>query len=103
MKAIKVAIFLEMMKDQMIPYTFDGLQGSTFRAQYGAKGFMDVEERYGYYLVAYVTENSVAEEEFLRGVEKYLDDTRIYRYLSPYQEKDNPDNELMYIIEIKND
>lgn len=81
MKAIKVAIFLEMMKDQMIPYTFDGLAGSTFKAQYGAKGFMDVEERYGYYLVAYVTEKSLAEEEFLRGVKNIL---KILAYIGTY-------------------
>ena len=103
MKAIRVAIFLEMMKDEMIPYTFDGLSGSTFQSQYGAKGFGSRQERYGYYLVAYVTENSVAEEDFLEGVERWLGDIPVHKYLSPYQDKDVPEKELMYIIEIIND
>lgn len=48
MEAIKVAIFLEMMKDEMIPYTFDGLAHTTFRHQFGAKGLGDSTERYGH-------------------------------------------------------
>lgn len=103
MKAINVAIFLEMMKNEMIPYTFDGLSHTTFRCQFGAKGLGDSTERYGHYLVAYITENSVTEEDFLKGVERWLGDIPVHKYLSPYQDKDVPEKELMYIIEIIND
>ncbi len=39
----------------------------------------------------------------MEGVRTYLDDSVVYKYDSPYQEKDVPDKELMYIIEIKNE
>nr|DAV93576.1 MAG TPA: hypothetical protein [Caudoviricetes sp.] len=38
MKAIKVALFFEMMKNMMIQYSCDELQGTTFRSHFGAVG-----------------------------------------------------------------
>lgn len=45
MKAIKVAVFFEMMKRLMIQYSFDELQGTTFRSHFGAVGFNDTLEK----------------------------------------------------------
>ena len=39
----------------------------------------------------------------MTGVRYNLDDAVVYKYDSPYQEKDVPEKELMYIIEIKNE
>lgn len=103
MKAIKVAVFFEMMKRLMIQYSFDELQGTTFRSHFGAVGFNDTLERNGFFLAAYITDNSVLQDCFMEGVRTYLDDSVVYKYDSPYQEKDVPDKELMYIIEIKNE
>lgn len=103
MKAIKVAVFFEMMKNMMIQYSFDELQGTTFRSHFGAVGLGDTQERTGFFLGAYITDNSVSQDSFMEGVRTNLDDAVVYKYDSPYQEKDVPEKELMYIIEIKNE
>ena len=103
MKAIKVAIFFEMMGRLMIQYSFDELQGTTFRSHFGADGLGDIQERNGFFLAAYITDNSVSQDSFIEGVRTYLDDAVVYKYDSPYQKKDVPEKELMYIIEIKNE
>lgn len=103
MKAIKVALFFEMMKNMMIQYSCDELQGSTFRSYFGAVGLGDAQERNGFFLAAYITDNSVSQDIFMDWVRMYLDDAVVYKYDSPYQEKDVLDKELMYIIEIKNE
>lgn len=103
MKAIKVAILFEMMKRLMIQYSFDELQGTTFRSHFGAVGLGDTQERNGFFLAAYITDNSVLQDGFIKGVRTYLDDAVVYKYDSPYQEKDVLEKELMYIIEIKNE
>ncbi len=103
MKAIKVAVFFEMMKRLMIQYSFDELQGTTFRSHFGAVGFGDTQERNGFFLAVYITDNSVLQDGFMEGVRTFLDDAVVYKYDSPYQEKDVLEKELMYIIEIKNE
>lgn len=103
MKAIKVAIFFEMMKNMMIQYSFDELQGTTFRSHFGAVGLGDTQDRNGFFLAAYITDNSVIQDCFMEGVRTYLDDAVVYKYDSPYKDKDVLDKELMYIIEIKNE
>lgn len=103
MKAIKVAILFEMMKRLMIQYSFDELQGTTFRSHFGAVGLGDTYERNGFFLAVYITDNSVIQDGFMKGVRTYLDDAVVYKYDSPYQDKDVLDKELMYIIEIKNE
>lgn len=103
MKAIKVALFFEMMKNMMIQYLCDELQGTTFRSHFGAVGLGDAQERNGFFLAAYITDNSVSQDIFMDWVRMYLDDAVVYKYNSPYQEKDVLDKELMYIIEIKNE
>lgn len=103
MKAIKVAVFFEMMKRLMIQYSFDELQGTTFRSHFGAVGFGDTQERNGFFLAAYITDNSVLQDGFMEGVRTFLDDAVVYKYDSPYQEKGVLEKELMYIIEIKNE
>lgn len=103
MKAIKVAVFFEMMKNMMIQYSFDELKGTTFRSHFGAVGLGDAQERNGFFLAAYITDNSVLQDIFMDWVRTYLDDAVVYKYDSPYQEKDVPEKELMYIIEIKNE
>lgn len=103
MKAIKVAVFFEMMKNMMIQYSCDELQGTTFRSHFGAVGLGDAQERNGFFLAAYITDNSVSQDSFIDGVRTYLDDAVVYKYDSPYQEKEVPEKELMYIIEIKNE
>lgn len=50
MKAIKVAVFFEMMKNMMIQYSCDELQGTTFRSHFGAVGLGDAQERNGFFL-----------------------------------------------------
>ena len=102
MKAIKVALFFEMMKNMMIQYSCDELQGTTFRSYFGAVGLGDAQERNGFFLAAYITDNSVSQDIFMDWVRMYLDDAVVYKYDSPYQEKDVLDKELMYIFEIKN-
>lgn len=103
MKAIKVAVFFEWMKNFMVSYSVDELQGTTFRSHFGAKGIGDTQERNGFFLAAYITDNSVEQDVFMEGVRTHLDDAVVYKYDSPYQEKDVPEKELMYIIEIKNE
>lgn len=103
MKAIKVALFFEMMKNMMIQYSCDELQGTTFRSYFGAVGLGDAQERNGFFLAAYITDNSVSQDIFMDWVRMYLDNAVVYKYDSPYQEKDVLDKELMYIIEIKNE
>lgn len=103
MKAIKVAVFFEMMKRLMIQYSFDELQGTTFRSHFSAVGPGDAQERNGFFLAAYITDNSVLQDGFMKGVRTYLDDAVVYKYDSPYQDKDVLEKELMYIIEIKNE
>lgn len=103
MKAIKVALFFEMMKNMMIQYSCDELQGITFRSHFGAVGLGDAQERNGFFLAAYITDNSVSQDIFMDWVRMYLDDAVVYKYDSSYQEKDVLDKELMYIIEIKNE
>lgn len=103
MKAIKVAVFFEMMKNMMIQYSFDELQGTTFRRHFGAVGLGDTQERNGFFLAAYIADNSAAQDIFMDEVRYNLDDAVVYKYDSPYQEKDVPEKELMYIIEIKNE
>lgn len=103
MKAIKVALFFEMMKNMMIQYSCDELHGITFRSHFGAVGLGDAQERNGFFLAAYITDNSVSQDIFMDWVRMYLDDAVVYKYDSPYQEKDVLDKELMYIIEIKNE
>lgn len=103
MKAIKVALFFEMMKNVMIQYSCNELQGTTFRSYFGAVGLGDAQERNGFFLAAYITDNSVSQYIFMDWVRMYLDDAVVYKYDSPYQEKDVLDKELMYIIEIKNE
>lgn len=92
-----------MMKNMMIQYSFDELQGTTFRSHFGAVGLGDTQERYGFFLAAYITDNSVSQDIFMDWVRMYLDDAVVYKYDSPYQEKDVPEKELMYIIEIKDE
>ena len=92
-----------MMKRLMIQYSFDELQGTTFRSHFGAVGLGDAQERNGFFLAVYITDNSVLKDGFMKGVRTYLDDAVVYKYDSPYQEKDVLDKELMYIIEIKNE
>lgn len=46
MKAIKVAVFFEMMKNMMIQYSCDELQGTTFRSHFGAVGLGDAQKRF---------------------------------------------------------
>ena len=103
MKAIKVAVFFEMMKRLMIQYSFDELQGTTFRSHFSAVGLGDTQERNGFLLAVYITDNSVLQDGFMKGVRTYLDDAVVYKYDSPYQDKDVLEKELMYIIEIKNE
>lgn len=52
MKAIKVAVFFEMMKRLMIQYSFDELHGTTFRSHFSAVGLGDAQERNGFFLAA---------------------------------------------------
>lgn len=103
MKAIKVAVFFEMMKRLMIQYSFDELQGTTFKSHFCAVGLGDAQERNGFFLAAYITDNSVLQDGFMEGVRTFLDDAVVYKYDSPYQDKDVLEKELMYIIEIKNE
>ena len=103
MKAIKVAVFFDWMKNVMVSFYVDELQNTTFRSHYGAVGLGDAQERNGFFLTAYITNNSVLQDSFMEGVRTYLDDAVVYKYDSPYQEKDVPEKELMYIIEIKNE
>lgn len=103
MKAIKVAVFFDWMKNVMVSFSVDELQNTTFRSHYGAVGLGDAQERNGFFLTAYITDNSVLQDSFMEGVRTYLDDAVVYKYDSPYQEKDVPEKELMYIIEIKNE
>lgn len=103
MKAIKVARFFEMMKNDMIQYSLDELKGNNFRYQFGAVGLGDTHERNGFFLAAYIIDNSLSQECFMDGVRAFLDDAVVYKYDSPYQEKDVLEKELMYIIEIKNE
>lgn len=103
MKAIKVARFFEMMKNDMIQYSLDELNGNTFRNQFGAVGLGDTHERNGFFLAAYVIDNSLAQDCLMDGLREFLDDAVVYKYYSPYQENDVPEKELMYIIEIKNE
>ena len=102
MNAIKVALFFDMMNRSMIPYTIDELKGATFRRHFGAKGFCDEIDRYGYYLAAYIPDNSVQQDDFMEGVRTYLDDASVYKFKSPYQDKEVSEKELMYIIKIEN-
>lgn len=62
MKAIKVALFFEMMKNMMIQYSCDELQGTTFRSHFGAVGLGDAQERNGFFLAA--VPSSVNEDKF---------------------------------------
>lgn len=101
MNAIKVALFFDLMNRSKVPYTLDLLQGTSFRKQFGAKGFGDYLDRTGFYFAAYVPDNSVAQDDFLLGVKTYLDDAVVYKYDSPYQDKEVPEKELMYIIKIE--
>lgn len=87
----------------MIQYSCDELQGNTFRSHFGAVGLGDAQERNGLFLAAYIIDNSVSQDIFMDWVRMYLDDAVVYKYDSPYQEKDVPEKELMYIIEIKNE
>lgn len=87
----------------MIQYSCDELQSTTFRSHFGAVGLGDAQERNGFFLAAYITDNSVSQDIFMDWVRMYLDDAVVYKYNSPYQEKDVLDKELMYIIEIKNE
>lgn len=103
MKAIKVAVFFDWMKNVMISFSVDELQGTTFRRRFGAVGLGDTQERNGFFLSAYITDNSVLQDSFMEGVRTYLDDAVVYKYDSPYQDKDVMEKELMYIIEIKNE
>lgn len=103
MKAIKVAEFFEMMKNMIIPYSCDELHSTTFRSHFGAVGLGDTQERKGFFLAAYITDNSLSQDSFMEGVRTYLDDAVVYKYDSPYQQNDVPEKELMYIIEIKNE
>lgn len=103
MKAIKVAVFFDWMKNVMVSFSVDELQNTTFRSHFGAVGLGDTQERNGFFLAAYITDNSVLQDGFMEGVRTYLDDAVVYKYDSPYQEKDVLDKELMYIIEIKNE
>ena len=79
------------------------MQGTTFRSHFGAVGLGDAQERNGFFLAVYITDNSVSQDIFMDWVRMYLDDAVVYKYDSPYQEKDVPEKELMYIIEIKNE
>lgn len=79
------------------------MQGTTFRSHFGAVGLGDAQERNGFFLAAYITDNSVSQDIFMDWVRMYLDDAVVYKYDSPSQEKDVLDKELMYIIEIKNE
>lgn len=103
MKAIKVAVFFDWMKNVMVSFSVDELQGTTFRSHFSAVGLGDAQERNGFFLAAYITDNSVLQDGFMKGVRTYLDDAVVYKYDSPYQDKDVLDKELMYIIEIKNE
>jgi hypothetical protein len=103
MKAIKVAVFFDWMKNVMVSFSVDELKGTTFRSRFGAVGLGDTQERNGFFLAAYIADNSVLQDSFMEGVRTYLDDAVVYKYDSPYQEKDVPEKELMYIIEIKNE
>lgn len=103
MKAIKVAVFFDWMKNVMVSFSVDELQGTTFRSHFDAVGLGDTQERNGFFLAVYITDNSVLQDSFMEGVRTYLDDAVVYKYDSPYQEKDVPEKELMYIIEIKNE
>lgn len=103
MKAIKVAAFFEMMKNMMIQFSFDELNGTSFRSHFGAVGKGDTQERNGFFLAVYLTDNSVSQDFFMDGVRYNLDDAVVYKYDSPYQDKDVLDKEIMYIIEIKNE
>lgn len=103
MKAIKVARFFEMMKNYMIQYSLDELNGNNFRNHFGAVGLGDTHERNGFFLAAYVIDNSLSQDCLMDGLREFLDDAVVYKYYSPYQEKDVPEKELMYIIEIKNE
>ena len=58
---------------------------------------------HGFFLAVYITDNSVLQDGFMKGVRTYLDDAVVYKYDSPYQDKDVLEKELMYIIEIKNE
>lgn len=103
MKAIKVAVFFDWMNNVMVSFSVDELQNTTFRSHYGAVGLGDAQERNGFFLTAYITDNSVLQDSFMERVRTYLDEAVVYKYDSPYQEKDVPEKELMYIIEIKNE
>lgn len=103
MKAIKVAVFFDWMKNVMVSFSVDELQNTTFRSHFGAVGLGDTQERNGFFLAAYITDNSVLQDGFMEGVRTYLDDAVVYKYDSPYQDKDVLEKELMYIIEIKNE
>lgn len=103
MKAIKVAVFFDWMKNVMVSFSVDELQNTTFRSHFGAVGLGDTQERNGFFLAAYITDNSVLQDGFMEGVRTYLDDAVVYKYDSPYQEKDVLEKELMYIIKIKNE
>lgn len=103
MKAIKVAVFFDWMKNVMVSFSVDELQNTTFRSHFGAVGLGDTQERNGFFLAAYIIDNSVLQDGFMEGVRTFLDDAVVYKYDSPYQEKDVLEKELMYIIEIKNE
>lgn len=85
----------------MVSFSVDELQNTTFRSHFGAVGLGDTQERNGFFLAAYITDNSVLQDGFMEGVRTFLDDAVVYKYDSPYQEKDVLEKELMYIIEIK--
>lgn len=44
MKAIKVAVFFDWMKNVMVSFSVDELQGTTFRSHFGAVGLGDAQE-----------------------------------------------------------
>ena len=90
MKAIKVAVFFEMMKRLMIQYSFDELQGTTFRSHFGAVGFGDTQERNGFFLAAYITDNSVLQDGFMEGVRTFLDDAVVCDFLLCHEKKFAP-------------
>lgn len=77
--------------------------GHYFQKSFWCSWVRDAQERNGFFLAAYITDNSVSQDIFMDWVRMYLDDAVVYKYDSPYQEKDVPEKELMYIIEIKNE
>lgn len=72
MKAIKVAVFFDWMKNVMVSFSVDELQNTTFRSHFGAVGLGDTQERNGFFLAAYIIDNSVLQDSFMEGVRTYL-------------------------------